>query len=332
MNRLLLALTLMAAAATTAFADDHNTAVAERRDHKPHLELGVTGGTTGIGLELACPVNDRIRVRAGYTYMPHFNYNMTFTAQVGAGNQMSSDGTHTRFQRIAELLEEFVGQPIDDKVEMVGTPYMSQAKLLLDVAPFSNKAWHFTAGFYLGKSRVAQALNRSHEISSLFAINLYNRMVERHGEITHGISLPPEYLEQLLTYGMAGFHTGNYTHDVMAYDEEWDEWYTDHSKGDAYLMGVSSDNTVYADAFVNKFRPYFGFGYNSSVGRERRWHVGVDAGALFWGGAPRLVDHSGTDLMYDVEDISGDVGRYVDIARHFKAFPVLELHISYRIF
>ena len=39
-----------------------------------HLSLGVTLGTTGVGLDLAAPVTDFLQVRAGYNYLSGFTY------------------------------------------------------------------------------------------------------------------------------------------------------------------------------------------------------------------------------------------------------------------
>lgn len=297
-----------------------------------HMYIAGTAGTTGLGIELTMPLAHFLDLRIGGTYMPKFHHNMTVTAQLGEGDQMTEDGKETRFERMAGMLEDLVGQPVDDKVEMVVTPHMNQLKLMADVKPFHDKRWHFTAGFYYGKSRVARAINTSKEISSLFAINLYNRMYDNGGVLTNGISLPPDILKLLLSFGRAGFHTGDYVNDVMAYDEEYDEWYVDHEKGSAYLMSASSENTVFADAFVNKFRPFIGFGYNGNLSKDGRWKLGFDAGVMCWGGAPRLIDHSGIDLMYDVKDIKGQVGDYVDLARKAKAFPVVEVKIVHRLF
>lgn len=321
------------------------TRVRAHQPWQPHLDLSLTAGSTGIGFELAMPVNDYLRVRAGGTFMPKFEYPLTFTAHIGEGDQMTADGLETRFERMAGMLEGFVGQPVDDKVDMVGSPCMNQAKVLLDVQPFRNKHWHFTAGFYAGKSKVANCINKTHEITSLFAINLYNRLYDNNGEIALGFSVPPDLLMQIMWFGRAGFPTGQYAHDVVYAEDVWvhddflDIDYIEHAKGDiihakgdTYMMAPSIENTAYADAFVNKFRPYFGIGYNGPLSRDGRWNLGFDAGAIFWGGAPKLIDHAGVDLMYDVYDIGGQVGDYVELARHAKAFPVLELKLSYRLF
>lgn len=299
----------------------------------------------GLGFDLSMPINSYIGIRSGAAFMPHFSYPLTFTAQLGDGDQMTADGTETRFERMAGLLEGFVGQEVDDKVDMLASPHVNQFKFMVDVTPFRRKGWHFTAGFYLGKSNVARCINKNHEIATLFAVNLYNRLYENNGEIALGFSLPPDILMQILNFGQAGFPLGQYVNDVVYPEDVWiHDDYLDidyiehakgdviHAKGDTYLLAPSSDNTVYVDAHVSKFRPYFGFGYSGAVSRDRRWSLGFDAGVMMWGGAPKLVDHSGVDLMYDLQNIGGQVGQYVDLARYMKAYPMLEFKITHRLF
>lgn len=310
-----------------------------------HATLSVSAGTTGFGFEVGARVNDYMRLRAGATFMPRFNYPLTFTAQIGDGDQMTADGLETRFERMAHLLEGFVGQPVDDKVEMLASPRMNQAKFIVDVTPFRNKGWHLSTGFYCGPSKVATCQNAPKETVSLFAINLYNRLYDNNGEIALGFSLPPDILSIIMYFGRAGFPVGQYASDVVYPEDVWihddflDIDYIEHAKGevihakgDTYLMAPSNENTAYANAYVSRFRPYFGFGYEGSISRSGKWTLGFDAGAMFIGGAPRLVDHSGIDLMYDVKNIEGQVGDYVNLARHIKAYPILELKLTHRLF
>lgn len=319
-----------------------------KKDKNVHLDISFTAGTTGIGGELGLRLFDVAKIRAGASFMPKFNYDATFRAEMEYGTLMTDDGLETRFQRVAHMLEEFVGQPVDDQIEMTAVPRLNQAKFLVDIMPFKNKDFHFTTGFYLGKSCIAVCENKPKEISTLFAINLYNRMYENNGELAFGISLPLDYWYIMKYYGRAGFPTGKYTKDIVyqedvwVHDENLDEEYQDyiehhkgdiiHKAGDTYMMTPSKENTAYAKAYVNVFRPYVGFGYDGKLDKAGKFKLGVDAGVLFWGGSPELIDHNGFDLMNDVEDIGGQVGRYVDFARKAKVFPVLELKLSYCIF
>lgn len=331
--------------ATTLFAFTTHAQTESVTKVKPEMNLSATAGTTGLGVELGLKMNDIVGFRAGATFMPHFKYPMTFTAQIGDGDQMTADGLETRFERMAHMLEGFVGQPVDDKVDMKASPRFNQAKFLIDVTPFRNKGWRLTTGFFCGPSKVAVCQNVPKETVSLFAINLYNRLYDNNGEIAMGFSLPPELMSMVMYFGRAGFPVGHYVDDVVYAEDVWvhDDYmnidYIEHAKGeiihakgDTYLMAPSDENTAYATAFISRFRPYFGFGYTGSIAHSDKWSWGIDAGTMFIGGAPKLIDHSGVDLMYDVKDIDGQIGDYVKLARHVKAYPVFELKLTRRLF
>ena len=53
---------------------------------------------------------------------------------------------------------------------------------------------------------------------------------------------------------------------------------------------------------------------------------------MFWGGTPDIITHDGTHLSKDVINIGGKVGDYVDLIKGVKAFPVLNLRITRRLF
>ena len=100
---------------------------------------------------------------------------------------------------------------------------------------------------------------------------------------------------------------------------------------------------VRVTATSNSFKPYLGFGYGGNLLKKRDdWKISFDCGAMFWGGTPNLIVHHGlklsngsyrdVSLTDDVENISGQVGTYVDLFKAFKVFPVLSLRITKRIF
>jgi len=90
---------------------------------------------------------------------------------------------------------------------------------------------------------------------------------------------------------------------------------------------------VKADMKVNAFKPYIGFGYEGRLIKGNdRLNVGVDAGIMLWGGKPSLLTHDGTDLINDVEGITGKVGDYVDIMSSMPVFPVANVRFTYTIF
>ncbi len=325
-----------------------------------YVDIGITGGTSGVGLEVAAPLTNFLDVRTGFTYMPHFKPKMDFEVQV-----YDKDGkpSQSRFNRMADMMENLTGFRVDSKVDMIGEPQFNNFKLLFDVKPFRNKHWSFTAGFYLGGRNIARAYNTTEDMPSLFAVSMFNHIREKYKNQEPLISyhditvyLPPQigpYLDQL---GDMGIHVGNYTHDVLYPEDVYNtEWVPDdhdgpgyeagelvvhkandpsdpmHKAGDPYLMKPDEESMAKARIRVNAFRPYYGFGYGGRLFKQDdRYHVHLECGALFWGGTPRIITHDGTDLTKDVTDIGGKVGRYVDFFSAFKVFPVLNVRLTRR--
>ena len=275
-----------------------------------HLDVSLTAGTTGIGIDVASQIGDYVQVRAGYDYMPRFDKNLKFNLTVGGepARQYDSEGNRviTKFDKMKELLYQFTGFDIEDHVDMVGTPTMNNFKFLVDVSPLKDyKNWHVTAGFYWGPSQFARAENSTEAMVSLLSVGMYNRMYEKAvageplidlSEFIPGasMSINEELYDKLISYGRLGFALGT---------------------------------------FKNSFKPYLGFGYSGRLVKNRDdWKISVDAGALFWGGTPDLIVHDGINLTKDVENIGGQVGDYVDLFKVFKVYPVLTVRFTKNIF
>lgn len=100
-----------------------------------HLGLGLSLGTDGIGFEAATPIGHYVQARTGISFMPAFSY----SDKVKYGNRG--------------------GQVEGKKVKAKGTLHMTDWKLLFDIYPSKKSAFHFTAGFYVGKEAVVTAKN-----------------------------------------------------------------------------------------------------------------------------------------------------------------------------
>lgn len=98
-----------------------------------HLSVGLTLGTTGIGLDVAAPVTEYLQVRAGYDFLSGIKYK-------------------------EDIDYRAKGQPTK-KTEAEGKLYLGAAKLLLDVFPFRTVPFRFTTGFYLGADEVVKVEN-----------------------------------------------------------------------------------------------------------------------------------------------------------------------------
>lgn len=326
------------------------------REHNifQHLDLSVSAGTTGIGIDLASPIGEYFQLRAGFDYMPRFTAKMNFDVMIGdkPARQYDANGNRieTTFDRMKEMLYNFNGVEVEDHVDMIGKPTMNNVKVLVDVFPFkNNKHWHFTAGFYWGPSKFAEAVNTTESMNTLISLAIYNNMYYKADQdLNHdnpipmilvpdpddpdgkgiGLYMNPMMSQRFLSFGRMGFHLGEYAHDV--YDSEGN---LIHAEGDRYVMEADENNMVRVQAKSNSFKPYVGFGYGGRLIKKRDdWKISVDAGVLFWGGKPDLYLHDGTNLMKDIKNIKGQVGDYIDLAKKFPVYPSLSVRITKTLF
>ena len=305
-----------------------------------HLDLGVTLGTTGIGLDAAMPVGDYVKLRTGFEVMPRFNYDMNFGVESFDGTGTSID--QSTFNRMAEVLYGLTGFKVDQNVTMKGKPTMWNFKFMVDVYPFkNNKHWHFTAGFHWGPSKIAEAVNAQEDSPSLFAVGMYNHIYDVayadwvldiptpliETETTGAVYMDPSMEKTILSMGRMGIPIGKYSHDMT------DAQGNVHKQGETYYMLPNENSMVTVEARTNSFKPYLGVGYEGRLIKGNdNYKIGFDAGLMFWGGTPSIITHDGMDLANDVEDINGKVGDYVKLIKGVKAFPVLNLRITRRIF
>lgn len=324
-----------------------------------HLDLSVSAGTTGIGIDLASPIGEYFQLRAGFDYMPRFTAKMKFDVMIGdqPARQYDANGNRieTSFDRMQVMLHDFTGVTADDHVDMIGKPTMNNVKLLLDFFPFkNNKHWHVTAGFYWGPSKFAEAVNSSESMNSLIALSIYNNLYDKSNIHINGdengnhppqyilqvpdpddpdgkmmpVSLDPQIEQRILAFGRMGFHLGDYARDI--YDSNGNLL---HAKGDPYIMEGDENNMVKVTAKSNSFKPYLGIGYRGRLVKNRDdWKISVDAGVMFWGGKPDLYLHDGINLTEDITDIKGQVGDYVDLFKKFTVFPNLSVRFTKTLF
>lgn len=313
--------TLVLAAALSA-----GSAVAGTFDFNPDFSVAVDAGSTGIGFEFESRLNELLQVRAGFDWMPHFEFPMHFSIEMGNDGDPGYDSEgHSRFDRMAGYLEDMTGFKIDQQVDMIGVPHFHNIKLLVDVFPFQNKHWYFTAGFYAGPSVIGRAYNRTEDMTTLMSVAMYNNIYDKVYDIEYndeseldgvflGLELPPVINEKILSAGRMGMHVG------------------DFKDGSRYMMEPDENNMVKAEMKVNAFKPYLGAGFSGLIDKKYdRLNFAADCGIMFWGGSPRVYTHDGTEIT-SLNNLNGQVGRYVNISNKFKVFPVLNLSVSYRLF
>ena len=96
-----------------------------------HLDLSVTAGTTGIGIEASSPIGEYFQLRAGYDYMPRFTAKMKFDVTIGGqpAHQYDAQGNpvESSFDKMQKLMKGFSGYDVEDHVDMVGKPTMNNS-------------------------------------------------------------------------------------------------------------------------------------------------------------------------------------------------------------
>ena len=261
-----------------------NVAVAQK-----NIELGVTLGTDGVGLDLSMPVIKKwVNVRTGFTYMPRFNATMHFGFEAG-DESMTPEDRDKQFDKLSGMLYDMIGTKVDKQVDMVGTPKMQNFKFLVDVTPFRNKNWHITTGFYWGPSRIAYAENAVYDATSLVSTSFYNTLYDRvlysynnlnsEWETPYmsfgGMNLLPddEIYNKFKSFGRMKVQLGNYV-----------------DTGAPCYVEPDENNMMTAKVKVNNFRPYLGFGYGGRLFKNSdKYRISFDAGVMFWGGTPKVL-------------------------------------------
>lgn len=105
-----------------------------------HASIGLSAGTTGIGLEISFPVTKVIQFTAGYSFMPK----ISVLKNVDYYYYIHSNGMNIRHT---------------ETTEVEGQLHMGDGKFLVEVSPFENYSFHVTAGLYVGKTVLITAQN-----------------------------------------------------------------------------------------------------------------------------------------------------------------------------
>ena len=225
-----------------------------------HMDLSLKVGTTGYGFDVSTNIGDFARLRSGFSYMPSIEVPMTFGIQVGNDPAKSQ----SKFEKMAGLLESFIGQKVDSEIDMIGRPKKFwNWDVMVDFLPLkNNKHWHVTAGFSLGPSHIAEAFNTTEDMPSLMAVNMYNRIYDKliNDKTTYDkaflyevslfdfadvlgdkykASSDPELLDVLYDRfeknGRMGVHVGDYVEDILYQEDVYIE-YTDYDDDDNPIL------------------------------------------------------------------------------------------------
>ena len=101
-----------------------------------HLSVGLDVGTTGWGLEVATPCTPYVTFRAGFATVPSFSY----TYDKDGGVKYKNHG-------------------VEHRAPFKGTLHKTDFTLLADLYPIKGASFHFTVGFFAGRSDFVTAKN-----------------------------------------------------------------------------------------------------------------------------------------------------------------------------
>ena len=311
----------------------------QKKNFFNHLDASITVGSTGIGFDLAMPVGDYVQIRTGAAFFPHIKLKMTYGLEMTGDSEKENEEEDTddtpttermtSFEKAARVLKETTGR----EVSPTAVPRYNNFKFLVDVFPFKDKRWHITAGFYIGNTNFARAYNRTEDMPNLLSVNLYNHLIDKlkdGGDIFtwegEAVSIPEQLKESALRNGYIAVPFGVLKNDVVK------DGQLVYHKGDTYYVMPAEDNMIHTEGYINKFKPYIGFGYGGHLFKGSDTMISFDAGMMFWGGSPKLVTHDGVDLVHDLPKIRGQVGSTVEFVKAFTVFPVINLRLTQRIF
>ena len=291
----------------TVIWKDPGTDYWKRGNSLEHLEVSLTLGTSGVGLDVALPVSQFMQVRLGYDYMPQFKKLLRMNLAGGGEAARQYDGqgnrVRTKFDKIQQYLYEESGMEIDDHILLTGQLNMHNLKALVDIYPFKyNKHWHFTAGVYYGPAQLAKADDATESQTTLSLMELYNLDYEKASSS-----------DAIKSYGRLTLYPGD-------------------KNGKPCLVDPTDDGSVKISVKTSEIKPYIGVGYTGRLIRKRDdWKVSAALGVWIWDGAPKQRMHDGTDLS-DLSNIYGTLGSCVSVFKALKVYPVLSVRFAKTIF
>lgn len=155
-----------------------------------HLDLSISGGTTGIGFDLTTPITKWMDIRAGGTFMPHVNVDANF--KVTAGKIEGSEFIEMdNFGKMSSFFKDFTGYEVKDNVTVNGHPTGNNFSFMVDFKPAKN--WHVTVGFLYGTSEFAKGINSMSDAATLVGVGMYNHL---HDNLM-GINLPSSLSDEM---------------------------------------------------------------------------------------------------------------------------------------
>ena len=260
-----------------------------------HMGVGVSIGTTALGINVSTVLTPYLGIRAGINVWPMVKLGRIMHFRVEDGREPGYILSH-RDEINAKLAEgEKVLPTIDDimDVDFKVLPKLTAGHLVFDFFPFPHgSSFHLTAGAHIGTGTV---------------VNIHNRY--------DGILMP-----------ITMWNNAMVNPDVQSLVEEYGLRRIGLALGDYFIMPDENGN-INAKIKVSGFRPYLGLGFGRPVPHKR---IGCqfDLGLQFWGSPKVYVN----DEELEPEKAGEELDDILSIISRIKVFPVLNFRLVYRLF
>lgn len=107
------------------------------------LSVGVSAGTTGIGIDVATPITPRFAIRGGVSFMPGISFDTDVDVDL----------------KNTELGER------SSSLDLTGNMKRASGELLVNYYPFMSSSFFVTAGAYFGGNKVLKIKGHSDELA-----------------------------------------------------------------------------------------------------------------------------------------------------------------------
>ena len=304
-----------------------------------HLDISLTAGTDGIGLDFSTPINSWLGIRGGFSFIPSVTAEKAMSLN---DSTLVNGAAVNKFDDISEVFGELTGYELKDRIMMCGQTEFYNGRLMFDFRPFNNKNWYLTAGCWFGNSQIASVKNAPESMPTLLAIGTYNHYANKllDPEVMAGNTpfISFNDLELYIDYDEIFVQYGEF--DIYKQSELIEKMRTHgplggimgKKDGETYRLSPDEQGLMRATVEVNAVKPYVGFGYEGPISKKSdKYLIGFDCGVLFWGGVPHFYTHDGSDLTYEVTDYNAQIDGYCRALKALPVYPVAHLRLIRRI-
>lgn len=141
------------------------------------LAVGVSAGTTGIGIDVASPIGSYLTVRAGVSFMPNFTYSTDVDVNIDNAYETNTN--------------------LPTSIDVEGGLGRTAGELLLNVYPFKSSSFFVCGGAYFGGGKLIKIKGHSDDLAKLIAegkeagieIGDYRIPVDKDGNVSGGLKV-----------------------------------------------------------------------------------------------------------------------------------------------